>query len=250
MGKGSDSNPGTFTLPLATVSKAVSLCNANRADVIMVGAGHAETITAPYAISKAGCTVVGLGNDTNLPTFTMATSATATLSLTGANSSINNCLFIDTIGCTSVVTCAAVGAAVNNCTIRDTSGAMVSAISCVGGGSNLADKSFIAYNTIENTAGGTQGILMHEIDDQVEIIGNQIIGTYSAGLIVTNVAVTNLKVIANNGVNYTSNAPTLVFNASSTGYCCNNNVTGTATATKTLGGMLTAGGNYLVGVLF
>jgi hypothetical protein len=42
---GSDGNKGTFNSPFATVAYAITQCTANRGDVIMVKAGHTETIS-------------------------------------------------------------------------------------------------------------------------------------------------------------------------------------------------------------
>jgi calcineurin-like phosphoesterase len=76
---GSDQNKGTFNSPFSTLAGAVAQCVANRGDIIMVKPGHAETISSATALtmSIAGVAVVGLGNGTNRPKFTLDTANTA-----------------------------------------------------------------------------------------------------------------------------------------------------------------------------
>lgn len=60
------------TTALATVDQAINKCTADKGDVIIVGANHAETIDAAgdIALDVAGVTVVCLGNGELSPTFT------------------------------------------------------------------------------------------------------------------------------------------------------------------------------------
>src|SRR3954463_117959 len=86
---GSDGNRGTFDSPFATVGYAFSQCVANRGDVIICKAGHAETIvsatTAPSLWNVAGVAVVGLGSGDARPTFTLGSANTASIVVSAAN---------------------------------------------------------------------------------------------------------------------------------------------------------------------
>lgn len=93
-GTGSDTannglNPSN---PFATVAAAVAAATANNDDVIILMPGHAENIATATAlsISKAGVTIVGVGNGSRRPTITLTTAATATINVTAANVKIQN----------------------------------------------------------------------------------------------------------------------------------------------------------------
>jgi len=78
--------------PFATIDYAIGRCTASKGDVIIVAAGHTETITtaAAIAVDVAGITIIGLGNGTNKPTITFGTNTTATISITADNCRISN----------------------------------------------------------------------------------------------------------------------------------------------------------------
>ncbi len=94
---GSDGNSGLKpTEPLSTLAKAITLVSATKDDVIYVMAGHAENIsTAAFiACSTAGFSIVGLGNGRLRPTFTWTALTTSTWTVSAANVSINNLVFV------------------------------------------------------------------------------------------------------------------------------------------------------------
>ena len=78
-----------------TLTYALSLATANQDDVIYLLPGHAETISAAagLAINKAGVTIVGIGNGSLQPTFTLDTAATADIDIDAANVVIQNVHF-------------------------------------------------------------------------------------------------------------------------------------------------------------
>jgi hypothetical protein len=92
---GSDGNRGTFESPFATLDYAVGQCTANRGDIIFVKPGHAETISTATALALdvAGIAIVGLGAGSLRPTFTLDTATTATIAVSAANISVQNCIF-------------------------------------------------------------------------------------------------------------------------------------------------------------
>ena len=93
---GSNSAHGTFLDPFATLAYALSQCVPGRGDIVMVGAGHAETISTATALtlSVSGAAVVGLGAGAQRPTFTLGTATTTTIPVTGSSISLQNCLFV------------------------------------------------------------------------------------------------------------------------------------------------------------
>lgn len=95
-GAGSNGYYGTETRPFSTLDYAVGRCTANNGDIILVKAGHAETLEADSAvdIDVAGVSVVGLGEGSDRPTFTFATAVAADFKLAANNASVSNLLFV------------------------------------------------------------------------------------------------------------------------------------------------------------
>jgi len=126
--KASDYNHGTFTTPMATLAGALTKTVANRGDIIMVGANHAETISSAtaLALSVAGVAIIGLGQGSARPTFTLDTANTTNIAVTAANVTLQNLIFVGNfLSIASVFT--ATGTAtptdftIDNCEFRDTS---------------------------------------------------------------------------------------------------------------------------------
>ena len=96
---GSNSNDGkSVGRPVATIAYAISLCTANKGDVIIVFPGHAESISAAGGITvdKAGVTIVGLGVGALRPTISFANTA-ATFLISAANVYIANLRVTSTV---------------------------------------------------------------------------------------------------------------------------------------------------------
>lgn len=92
---GSNNNDGSYLRPYSTVDYAIGTCAANRGDIILVMPGHAETLSAASAITcdVAGVAIVGLGNGSKRPIFTLDTATSASIVVSAANVSIKNCIF-------------------------------------------------------------------------------------------------------------------------------------------------------------
>lgn len=125
---GSDGNRGDFNSPFSTLAGAFAQCAANRGDIILVKAGHAETISSATAaaLSVAGVAVIGMGVGANRPTFTLDTANTATIAVSAANISFQNCLFVAnflSIAAAFTLTTAK-DFTLDNCEFRDTSGVL------------------------------------------------------------------------------------------------------------------------------
>lgn len=74
---------------------AVSACTADRGDVVLVAPGHTETVSSASAITLdiSGVTIIGLGEGTLKPTFTLDTAATATFGVSANDITIENIVF-------------------------------------------------------------------------------------------------------------------------------------------------------------
>lgn len=122
---GSANGDGTFTRPYATLEIAINKADAGKGDIIVIKAGHTETISSATALAfdKAGLEIIGLGKGSLRPTFTFDTANTATINVSADNISIENCRFIGNF--LSIASCFTVAAAANfsieGCEFDDTS---------------------------------------------------------------------------------------------------------------------------------
>ena len=149
---GTDSvNNGTFDKPFATLDYAIGACTANNGDYILIKQNHAETITGVGGITAdiAGITIIGLGNGAQRPRFLMDGAATVTFAVTGADTTIRNCVFA--AGHADVATCFdldAVGFTLLECEFVE----------------NVADENFLAIIT--------SGSVTDNVCDGLKAIGN------------------------------------------------------------------------------
>lgn len=102
---GSDGNSGSFDKPFKTLDYAIGRCADGRGDVIMLKAGHAETITGVGGITadKSDISIIGLGAGPARPTFLMDGAATVTFAISAAGVTVQNCVF--NAGHADIVTC-------------------------------------------------------------------------------------------------------------------------------------------------
>lgn len=96
---GSNGNRGTFDRPFSTIDYAIGMCTASKGDVIMVKAGHTETVTAAagVALDVAGISIIGLGNKRNRPTVNFTTATSASFKVSAANIYVENLRFTGNI---------------------------------------------------------------------------------------------------------------------------------------------------------
>lgn len=154
---GSNGNSGSADFPLATVDFAIGLCTANNGDIVVLCAGHAETVASASAITSdvAGVTIWGLGEGAARPTFTFS-ATTSTWVISAASTALYNIVGIPSVD--NIVSPFVVSGA--NCTLaiewQDASSAIeaIRAILTTAGADNLTVdlvyKGFIAGNAVVN----------------------------------------------------------------------------------------------------
>ncbi len=118
---------GQFKTPFSTIDYAIGKCTADQGDVIYVLPGHTEAVAAAGGIAcdVAGISIIGLGTGAKRPTITLATAATASVTVSAANITLKNLIFVANLD--NVATCFTVSAkdcTIDNCEFRDTSDAL------------------------------------------------------------------------------------------------------------------------------
>lgn len=81
---GNDANAGTNRdAPKATLASAQTAATANNGDVIILEAGHTESLGASLSLTKAGLRIIGLGSGSSKPAFTV-TAAVDGMNISGS----------------------------------------------------------------------------------------------------------------------------------------------------------------------
>lgn len=101
---GSDGNNGTYGKPYKTIDYAIGQCSANRGDVILVKAGHAETVAAAAGIDcdVEGISIIGLGNGDNRPRITFSATG-SDIDIDADNITLKNLIFDATAAVTATI---------------------------------------------------------------------------------------------------------------------------------------------------
>lgn len=97
---GSDGNRGTFSAPYASLAFVLATASGvvGAGDIVVVKAGHTETISGAGTITQsvAGVSVVGLGTGNNRPVITWS-ATTSTWAMSAANCSVENIVGVPSI---------------------------------------------------------------------------------------------------------------------------------------------------------
>lgn len=245
--------------PLATLDYAIGQCVAGRGDVIYVGQGHTEAISAAAAIALdvAGVSVIGMGYGTNRPTFTWGTSTAATITMSAANCRLSNLIFNVVLpsALVSGIVVSAAGCMIDNCYFlvgtAGTGTAPLQAILTTAGANNLV----IANNTIvgpaatpTTIAAGTSGGICIVGGDSIKIVDNfiNVWGTTTVGGVYGITTLTSNVQISGNFIGNQTGSSTkaIVLLTGSTGSIYNNRL-GILSGTAPITGDATwVGGNY------
>ncbi|HXJ72527.1 MAG TPA: hypothetical protein VNM37_06730, partial [Candidatus Dormibacteraeota bacterium] len=138
-GTGSDGYKGTFDRPFGTIDYAIGNCRASRGDIIVVKAGHTETVSAAagIALDVIGVAIIGMGTGTLRPTINF-TATTSTLTMSAASCALYNVLLtggIDAVA--SPVVVSASDCAIIQCEYRDVTGQCTDGILTTAGADRL-----------------------------------------------------------------------------------------------------------------
>ena len=235
---GSDGNSGTLDRPFKTIDYALDKCASNRGDIIYLKPGHAESVASAGALAfdKAGVRVIGMGLGGLRPTITLTTANTASVTVTAANVTIENCIFVANFA--NIATCFTVSAddcSIIDCEFRDTS-SILNFLSCVLTGTvdNGADGlRVIGCARTALAAGALAFVSILSNCDRARIIGNVIdsAGTGDVGhFMIMAAKVMKGAIIADNVLSVVgvSGATVGIFmtgsSATSTGVCARNYV--------------------------
>jgi len=149
-------NQGTIRF-WTTIDSAIGACQAGRGDTIFVLPGHTEAISAAAGIAAdiAGVRIQGLGEGASRPTITLGTAIGASIDVTAANVTIDNCI-IDMTG-----------------------------FDAITAGINVTGANFTLSNCLVITATATNqavlGILTTATANRMKILNNEFLGTTDAG---------------------------------------------------------------------
>lgn len=151
---GSDTGPGTYSAPFATIQKGIDAATASRGDIVFVKAGHAETVagsstTSNILLNKAGVAIVGLGSGSNRPTLTFSAAA-STIGLSAANMCVSNFLFLaNFLNVTTAITVVAAATptdfVLQNSEFRDSS-TILDFVSCLVGNATANSMDGFAFD--------------------------------------------------------------------------------------------------------
>lgn len=143
----------------STIKSALADCTASRGDVIYVLPGHTESITnaTDLNVNVAGVRIIGIGEGNNRPVLTLNTATTAVITMSAANTSLEN-LIIDGTGFDLIA----------------------SIISVTAAGVTISGNRIILASA---TAQATLGILTTSAANGLSILNNTMVGTNNVGLI-------------------------------------------------------------------
>lgn len=215
---GSNDNVGSDpSLPKASLAGAQAAAAASKDDVVIVARTHAETVTAAIALSKAGVSYFGLGENLGRPTIT-ASGAIDAVNVTGANITIDNFVFpfggVD--DATSDINIAAAGVTVRNTYHigSTTSINKTDMITITSAGHDFIIEGSRFYNTVVDcvSAISIEGAVARGV-----VRGNTIQGTFSTSCLMDEATATLLTIEGNMFKNTKTTGTTFNFTNNSTG---------------------------------
>jgi len=254
---GPDADGGNRAFPTIVAALADSNVVASRGDYIVVLPGHTETVTAAgtITVSKAGLSIVGLGEGNQRPIINYTTAAAASFDITAASVTIDNLIFtmtgVDAI--TAGINVSAAGVTIRNCRIVNAS-ASAQATLCVLTTAAADRFKFINNEVTGTTDAGTTAAVRLVGGDSIVIEGNTFFGAYGSGNgAIENIttACTQIRITGNFINNQTaSSTKGIVAVAGTSGLVSNNRIqilSGTAPITGA--GLSWVGGNYYAGTI-
>lgn len=244
---GAGGNGGTFNRPFATIDQAINKCTADDGDVIMVKAGHTETLddSSDLVLDIAGITIIGLGNYDNRPVITVGDAVGETIAITGDDVAIHNIKFVpgkDALA--KLLDVDASGTIINGCLFDEASSIQVEQyLNITGSGSQIIG------NVFRSVAAGANNAIELAASTNTDIVidGNLIQGDWANAGIYCASPNTEL-VISNNDIwNTQTGDHAIEFTVACTGTLRNNTMYTNAFATALDPGSMRCIGNKYVG---
>ena len=200
---GPDVDGGNRAFATLTAAIADSNVVASRGDFLIVLPGYTQTMTAAgtVTVSKAGLTILGVGEGNLRPTISYSTSTAASFDVTAANVAIDNLIFtmtgIDAL--TAGINVSAAGVTFRNCRIVNAS-ASAQATLCLLTTAAADRFKFVNSEVTGTTDAGTTTAIRLVGGDSAVIENSTFFGAYGAGNgAIENIttACTNLKLLRN-----------------------------------------------------
>lgn len=180
---GSNANDGTFQKPFSTIDYAVGRCTASNGDLIVVKAGHTETVTAAAGLDLdvAGIALVGLGTGSLRPTINFTTATTADMDVDAANITMINFLFTGGVDALAgPIDVNAADFAMINCEWRDVTGQATDVVIADANADRLLIQGCFFNGAA--AAGANSAIALIGMDNPV-ITGCKIVGNFAVSAI-------------------------------------------------------------------
>lgn len=226
--------------PVASLTYALTLCTAGAGDIIYLMPGHAETIgvtgAAAMTLNVAGVKIIGLGGRTTRPAFLIDGFADTYVSITGADTYIENVTF--KAGHADIAVAVAVGAdgvEFHNCSWEENTTNEDFVICIDDGGANVSDRMVVEdCEFIQPATSGTHAISFGAAQDRCIIRNNVFLGFWETTAIGGAGVVTNIIVEGNLIQNRDTDADQcILFPDNSTGIVSDNRVHGAVAGNAT-----------------
>jgi len=215
--------------PFSTLVAAWDSGNLAAGDIVLVAAGHTETVSAAAGMDcdTAGVRVIGLGTGDQRPTITLNTDALADIDIDAANITFENLVFVaNFLDIAAAIDVNADGFTARKCEFRDTSTILNALIWILGATAATSDR--ITVDQCEFYAVGaanTHAISLPGTSDRCRITDNFIVGFFETAAIGAAGAVTLIQVLRNFIQNTDTDADACIsLAASSTGIVAYNSV--------------------------
>ncbi len=169
-----------------TTTAATALTTANQGDRVFWLPGHTETFAAAAGtvLSTAGVSYIGLGTGMKRPIFNLGTLTSTTITVTAANVSVDNAIFLSTFAdVVTVFDVTAVGFTLKNCLIGDSAVDLNvrSAVKATGA-DNTADDMTLINNRFLSQDAATLGFVIFAGDVFRAVIEDNLIVNEGTGL--------------------------------------------------------------------
>lgn len=201
----SNGNGTSWDSAVRTLQAAHDLAGVD--DIILVAPLHSETVIAAGGItlSRAGLSIIGLGNGNRRPQFNFTTAVTASVVITGAGTSIGNVRFTGGIDAlTNPVHIQAADVTLSNIVTQDVTGQATDFIVTTAAADRLCISGWIHRGA---TAAGADTALSIVGGDGIVVEDFEIYGNFAVAAIENvTTACTNLRIGGGPGVNFIQNS--------------------------------------------